>query len=89
MATQAVVAPAQVGIASGVVLTALVMLGAVGVSIAAAMLELLAGSPQAAGSDPAALAIVLRTGAALGLLGCVTLLLFARPGLPEPLQART
>ena len=45
VATQAVVPPEFVGAASGITLTSLVMLGAVGVAIGAAMLEVLAGSP--------------------------------------------
>ena len=44
VATQAVVQPDYVGAASGVTLTSLVMLGAVGVAIGAALLEVLAGS---------------------------------------------
>ena len=60
VATQAVVPPEFVGAASGVTLTALVMLGAVGVAIGAAMLELLAGSPAAAAGDASAINIVLR-----------------------------
>jgi MFS family permease len=79
VATQAVVSPEQVGAASGVVLTALVMFGAVGVSIAASVLELLAGSARAAAGDASAINTVLRAGAALGLLGAVTLLAFGRP----------
>lgn len=80
VATQAVVAPTEAGIASGVTLTSLVLLGAVGVAIAAAMLELLAGSPQAAGRDPAAIDTVLRAGAVLAALGACGLLLFGRSG---------
>jgi hypothetical protein len=79
VATQAVVPGELAGAASGVTLTALVMLGAVGVAIAAAMLEVIAGSPQAAGADAAAIDIVLRAGAALAFAGAVALLLFGRP----------
>jgi EmrB/QacA subfamily drug resistance transporter len=78
VATQAVVPPAYAGAASGVTLTALVMLGAVGVAIAAAMLEILAGSPEAAAQDAAAIDVVLRTGAALAFTGAVALLLLGR-----------
>ena len=82
MATQAVVPPEYVGAASGVTLTALVMLGAVGVAIAAAVLELLAGSAQAAGGDAAAINTVLRAGAALAFVGAVALLAFGRRSAP-------
>src|SRR4029434_4309870 len=55
VATQTVVQPDYVGAASGVTLTSLVMLGAVGVAIGAAVLEILAGSPGAARSDGGAI----------------------------------
>ena len=87
VATQAVVPPSFVGAASGITLTSLVMLGAVGVAIAAAVLELLAGSPSAAGSDAAAINAVLRTGAALAFVGAVCLLAFGRHHTPDPLLA--
>lgn len=80
VATQAVVPPQYVGAASGVTLTALVMLGAVGVAIAAAVLELLAGSAQAATTDAAAINTVLRAGAVLAFVGAVALLVFGRKG---------
>jgi MFS family permease len=78
VATQAVVPPDYVGAASGVTLTSLVMLGAVGVAIGAAALEVLAGSPMAAGSDANAINTVLRAGAALAFAGAVALLAFGR-----------
>jgi MFS family permease len=78
VATQAVVPLAAVGAASGVTLTSLVMLAAVSVAIAASVLELLAGSPQAAASDRYALDLVLRSGAVLALVGAAGLLLFGR-----------
>jgi MFS family permease len=87
VATQAVVPPEYVGAASGVTLTSLVMLGAVGVAIAAAVLELLAGSPQAAGADAAAINTVLRAGAALAFVGAVSLLAFGRRGPPATVPA--
>ena len=80
VATQAVVPPDYVGAASGVTLTSLVMLGAVGVAIGAAVLEILAGSPMAASSNAAAINTVLRAGAALAFVGAVALLLFGRKG---------
>jgi hypothetical protein len=60
------------------------MLGAVGVAIAAAVLEILAGSPTAASSDAAAINTVLRAGAALAFTGAVALLVFGRHH-PDPL----
>ena len=87
VATQAVVPSSFVGAASGITLTSLVMLGAVGVAIAAAALELLAGSPSAAGSDAAAINAVLRTGAALAFVGAVCLLAFGRHHTPDAVAA--
>lgn len=78
VATQAVVAPSEVGAASGVTLTSLVLLGAVGVAIAAAVLELIAGSAEKAASDPAAINVVLRAGAVLAAAGACGLLAFGR-----------
>ena len=78
VATQAVVPAELAGAASGITLTALVMLGAVGVAIGAAVLELLAGSASAAASDAAAINTVLRAGAALAFAGAVALLAFGR-----------
>jgi hypothetical protein len=75
---QAVVPASAAGAASGVTLTSLVMLGAVSVAIAAGVLELLAGSPQAAASDKHALDVILRSGAVLSLVGATGLLLFGR-----------
>jgi MFS family permease len=80
VATQAVVRQSEVGAASGVTLTCLVMLGAVSVAIAAAMLELLSGSVEGAASDVAALHVVLRVGAGLAFMGAVVLLLFGPRG---------
>ena len=87
VATQAVVPPEFVGAASGITLTSLVMLGAVGVAIGAAMLEVLAGSAAAAGSDAAAINTVLRAGAALAFVGAVALLAFGRRGSPDSAAA--
>ena len=84
VATQTVVPPAYVGAASGITLTALVMLGAVGVAIAAAELELLAGSPERAGYDVAGIAAVLRAGAALAVAGALGLLAFGQGGAAGP-----
>ena len=87
MATQAVVPPSFVGAASGITLTALVMLGAVGVAIGAAVLELLAGSPSAAGADASAINQVLRAGAVLAFVGAICLLAFGRHGTPDAVPA--
>lgn len=82
VATQAVVPSEFIGAASGITLTSLVMLGAVGVAIGAAVLELLAGSPSAAGGDAAAINIVLRAGALLAFVGALCLLAFGRHRTP-------
>ena len=55
VATQAVVPPAFIGAASGITVTCLVMLGAGGVAVAAAMIELLSGSVSGAASDARAI----------------------------------
>ena len=87
VATQAVVGPSEVGAASGVTLTCLVMLGAVSVAIAAAMVELLSGSVAGAGADAAALNTVLRAGAGLAFAGAVALLAFGRQRARDAGQA--
>jgi sugar phosphate permease len=84
VATQMVVPTDSVGAASGVTLTSLVMLGAVGVAIAAAMLEVLAGSPQGASRDAAAIDVVLRVGAGLAFVGAVALIAFGRHAPTAP-----
>ncbi|MFO1415195.1 MAG: MFS transporter [Burkholderiales bacterium] len=84
VATQMVVPPQFIGAASGITLTALVMLGAVGVAIGAAVLEILAGSPQAAGGDAAAIHTVLRAGAALAAAGAACLVLFGPRNAAAP-----
>ena len=87
VATQAVVPPSRFGAASGITLTSLVMLGAVGVAIAASMLELLSGSAAAAASDERAIDMVLRAGAVLAFAGALGLLAFGRPGGSRPTVA--
>jgi len=79
VATQAVVPPQYIGAASGITLTCLVMLGAVGVAVAAAMVELLSGSVEGAASDARAINVVLRVGAVLAFLGAVGLIAAGRP----------
>ena len=84
VATQAVVPPEMSGAASGITLTSLVMLGAVGVAIGATVLDLLSGSAATAASDTEALDAVLLAGAVLAFLGAVGLLLLGRHREPEP-----
>ena len=86
VATQAVVPPSLAGAASGITLTSLVMLGAVGVAIAASVLDLLSGSASKAASDERALDIVLRAGAVLAFAGAVGLLAFGRPRARGPAE---
>jgi Na+/melibiose symporter-like transporter len=80
VATQEVVPAEYAGAASGITLTSFVMLGAVGVAIAAAVCELVAGSPEAAASDAHALDVILRAGAVLAFVGAVGLMMFGPPG---------
>jgi hypothetical protein len=87
VATQAVVPPSLAGAASGITLTSLVMLGAVGVAIAASVLDLLSGSASKAASDERALDIVLRAGAVLAFAGAVGLLAFGRPRARGPAES--
>lgn len=87
VATQAVVPPDYVGAASGVTLTSLVMLGAVGVAIGASVIEIIAGSPAAGARDPTAINDVLRAGAVLAFVGAAALLLFGRHAPTAPATA--
>jgi MFS family permease len=84
VATQAVVPAEFAGAASGITLTSFVMLGAVGVAIAAAVCELVAGSPEAAASDAHALDVILLAGAVLAFVGAVGLMMFGRPRATPP-----
>jgi MFS family permease len=79
VATQAVVPAEYAGAASGITLTSFVMLGAVSVAIAAAVCELVAGSPEAAASDAHALDVILLAGAALAFVGALGLMMFGGP----------
>ncbi len=83
VATQAVVPPEMSGAASGITLTSLVMLGAVGVAIGATALDLLSGSAASASADTEALDTVLRAGAVLAFVGAVSLLLLGRRREPQ------
>ncbi|WP_411102827.1 MFS transporter [Streptomyces sp. cmx-4-9] len=69
VATQSYVPENRLAAASGLVLTSLVLLGAVAVAVAAAVLEVLSGSAAAAASDGPAIEAVLRAAALLSLLG--------------------
>ncbi|HEY2817352.1 MAG TPA: hypothetical protein VGK44_09510, partial [Casimicrobiaceae bacterium] len=62
-----------------ITLTSFVMLGAVSVAIAAAVCELVAGSPEAAASDAHALDVILLAGAALAFVGALGLMMFGGP----------
>ncbi|MFD5426411.1 MFS transporter [Streptomyces sp. NPDC127084] len=73
VATQSYVPPRQRAIASGVVLTCLVLAGAVGVAVSAAFVEAVSPDAAAAASDGHAIDTVLRSTAALSLLGTLAL----------------
>ncbi|MGW1893350.1 MFS transporter [Streptomyces sp. NPDC002004] len=73
VATQSYISPGQSAIASGVVLTSLVLLGAVSVAIAATILETASSSAAVAASDAKAIDSVLRGAAGLGVLGAAGL----------------
>ncbi len=79
VATQAVVQPEAAGAAEGVTLTTLVMLAAIGVTIATTALELVSGSVAGAAADADAIRVVLLAIAALDFVGGVALLTFGRP----------
>jgi predicted MFS family arabinose efflux permease len=88
VATQGVVRPEDAGVASGVALTSLVLLAAVGVAIGTTALDLLAGSPESAGQDTDALDALLRVGAGLAFAGAVVILAFVRQRVrPDELRA--
>ncbi|MEV8585866.1 MFS transporter [Streptomyces sp. NPDC051180] len=74
VATQSYVPASRLAAASGFVLTALVLLGALAVAVASTVLEVISGSAAAAAADEAAINAVLRAAAVLTLLGGVALL---------------
>ncbi|MER6776213.1 MULTISPECIES: MFS transporter [unclassified Streptomyces] len=85
VATQSYVPSGRLAAASGLVLTSLVLLGAMAVAVAATVLEVLSGSEQAAASDGAAIETVLRGAALLSLVGAAGLLpLIRRQRAPHP-----
>ncbi|MFD3551986.1 MFS transporter [Streptomyces goshikiensis] len=74
VATQSYVPANRLAAASGLVLTSLVLLGAVAVAVATSVLEVLSGSEQRAASDGSAIESVLRVAALLALAGAASLL---------------
>jgi EmrB/QacA subfamily drug resistance transporter len=83
VATQSYVPASRLAAASGLVLTSLVLLGAVAVAVAATVLEAVSGSAARAASDGPAIEAVLRVASALALAGAGALALLARRH-PEP-----
>ncbi|MFJ3235898.1 MFS transporter [Streptomyces sp. NPDC086787] len=77
-ATQSYAPAARSGAASGLVLTVIVLLGAVGVSLSATALELVSGSTTHAAADARAIETVLRGTSALAFAGALGLLLVRR-----------
>ncbi|MEV7376427.1 MFS transporter [Streptomyces sp. NPDC090301] len=73
VATQSYVPANRLAAASGLVLTSLVLLGAVAVAVASTVLELLSGSVDGAAADGSAIESVLRAAALLALLGAAAL----------------
>ncbi|WP_406473415.1 MFS transporter [Streptomyces platensis] len=81
VATQAHVPAERTGAASGLVLTSLVLFGAVSVTIAATVLEAVSGSPATAAADGPAIEAVLRGTSVLAFLGAFGLFAICRPRL--------
>ncbi|MET9693330.1 MFS transporter [Streptomyces sp. NPDC006514] len=73
VATQSYVPANRLAAASGLVLTSLVLLGAVAVAVASTVLEVISGSASSAASDGPAIELVLRAAALLSLLGAAAL----------------
>ncbi|MEV8532549.1 MFS transporter [Streptomyces sp. NPDC051211] len=78
VATQSYVPAGRLAAASGLVLTSLVLLGAMAVAVATTVLEALSGSAEGAASDGPAIEAVLRVAAALALAGAAALLPLVR-----------
>lgn len=88
VATQSYVPPSRLAAASGLVLTSLVLVGAVAVAVGATVLEVLSGSEQQAASDGPAIESVLRVAALLSLVGAASLLpLIRAQRTPHPAPA--
>ncbi|MCX4695131.1 MFS transporter [Streptomyces sp. NBC_01408] len=81
VATQSYVAANRLAAASGLVLTSLVLLGAVAVAVAASVLEVISGSAARAASDGQAIESVLRVAALLSVLGAAALAAVVRRGV--------
>ncbi|MFC9916029.1 MFS transporter [Streptomyces sp. NPDC127197] len=86
VATQSYVPEGRRGAASGLVLTSLVLLGAMAVAVAASVLEIVSGSAAAAAADGPAIETVLRGTAGLAFLGAAGLLMLLKwqHGRPPP-----
>ncbi|MCY0922309.1 MFS transporter [Streptomyces sp. H27-G5] len=84
VATQSYVPENRLAAASGLVLTSLVLLGAMAVAVATTVLEVLSGSAERAASDGPAIEEVLRVAALLSLLGAAALLPLIRAGRRSP-----
>lgn len=78
VATQSYVPANRLAAASGLVLTSLVLLGAVAVAVASTVLEVLSGSVGGAASDGPAIESVLRVAALLSVLGAAALAVLVR-----------
>ncbi|MFJ9470689.1 MFS transporter [Streptomyces caniferus] len=81
VATQAHVPAERAGAASGLVLTSLVLFGAVSVAVAATVLEVVSGSPSTAAADGPAIEAVLRGTSVLAFLGALGLFAVSAPRL--------
>ncbi|MEU6082435.1 MFS transporter [Streptomyces sp. NPDC047108] len=89
VATQSYVPEGRSGAASGLVLTALVLMAAVGVDVSASVLEAVSGSAATAAADGPAIEAVLRGTAGLAFLGALLLLTVLRGGRTGAAAART
>ncbi|MFJ7965332.1 MFS transporter [Streptomyces sp. NPDC096324] len=85
-ATQSYVSAGRLAAASGLVLTSLVLWGAVAVTVAATVLEEVSGSAGGAASDGSAIDGVLRVVALLSVAGAAVLVPLVRSGTGTPVQ---
>ncbi|MFJ9344041.1 MFS transporter [Streptomyces sp. NPDC101733] len=88
VATQSYVAPGRLAAASGLVLTSLVLLGAVAVAVASTLLEVISGSTTHAASDGPAIETLLRWTAVLSVLGAAAMALVVRRDRARSLPPR-
>lgn len=84
VATQSYVPPGRLAAASGLVLTSLVLLGAVAVAVASTVLEVISGSVAGAAADGPAIETVLRAAAALAVLGAAAMAAVVRRAPARP-----